>query len=109
MFGQNPRDWETFDPDRLDETSWAATSPPKSRLLETSTTMPIARRRRRGFTKMVFRTSLQTLTTNIAATVSTIVQIQGNVRSKLRDKTVRMTYLDVDAVLKKPTRRARNR
>src|SRR5713101_1683476 len=109
MFGQNPREDETLAPDRLDETSWAATSPPKRTLLATSTTMLIARRRRRGFTKMALLTSLQTLTTNIAATVSAIAQIQGYVRSKLMDKTVRMTYLDIVAVLKKPIRRARNR
>src|SRR2546428_12295070 len=109
MFGQNPKDWETLDVDRLDETSWVATGPTKSRLLARSTTMLIARRRSRGFTKMVFRASLQTLTTNTAAKVSTIPQIQGYVRSILSDNTVRMTYLDIDAVLKKPSRKARNR
>src|SRR2546428_13745537 len=106
MFGQNPRVWEPLPPDRPPETSWAAASPPKNRLLATSTTMLIARNRRIGFTSMVFRASLQMLTTNTAATMSTITPVQGCVRSMLSDKAVRITNLDVVEVLKKLRKRA---
>src|SRR5947208_15575756 len=88
MFGQNPRVSETLAPDRPPETSWAAASPPKNRLLATSTTTLIARKRRIGFTNIDFRASLQMLATNRAATVSTITPLQGCVRSTLSDTAV---------------------
>src|SRR5437667_8831338 len=109
MFGQKQRVSETLAPHRPHETSWAAASPPKNRLLATSTTMLIARNRITGFTNTVFRASLQTLTTNTAATASTITPVQGCVRSILSDRAVRMTNLDMVAVLKKLIKRARNR
>ena len=71
--------------------------------------MLIARNRRIGFTNMVFRASLQMLTTNRAATVSTITPVQGCVRSMLSDKAVIMTNLDTETVLKKLIKVARNR
>ena len=109
MFDQNPRVWETLPPERPPETSWAAASPPKNRLLATSTTTLIARKRRIGFTNMVFRASLQMLATNRAATVSTITPVQGCVRSMLSDKAVIMMNLDTETVLKKLIKVARNR